>query len=352
MSFTLQHDVSLAPYNTFGLDARARDFVRIDSVDALRALCDDPAWSRGPRIVLGGGSNVLFTRDFDGLVVRMAIEGIEHLGMDAGADAGADQGAHLVAAAAGEDWDGLVRHTVARGWPGLENLALIPGSVGASPVQNIGAYGVELASRFAWLDAFDPAHGRMVRMDATSCAFGYRDSAFKHAGHDRLVITRVVFRLPLAWTAVRDYADVATRLAALAIGDPTPQQMVDVVTAIRRAKLPDPAVLGNAGSFFKNPVVDADRYARLRAADPEFVGHPDGEGRFKLAAGWMIDRCGWRGRSLPGSNGRAAVHDRQALVLVNRGGASGAELLALADAIKASVTARYAVALETEPLIV
>ena len=340
----LRHDVPLAPHHTFGIAARARDFVRIDAVDDLRALCEMPSWSRGPRLVLGGGSNLLFARDFDGLVVQIALKGVEHLGVH--------DDAHLVGAAAGEDWDGFVRETVARGWPGLENLALIPGSVGASPVQNIGAYGLELASRFAWLDALDVADGRMVRMDAAACAFGYRDSAFKHALRDRLVITRVVFRLPLAWRPPLDYADVRTALSVAGIDAPTPTQLVDVVTSIRRAKLPDPATLGNAGSFFKNPIVAADRFAALRAVEPDLVGHVEPDGRVKLAAGWMIDRCGWRGRSLPGSNGQAAVHDRQALVLVNRGEASGRDVLALAEAIRASVRARYGVELEAEPLIV
>jgi UDP-N-acetylmuramate dehydrogenase len=337
----IQHDISLAPFNTFGIAVRARRFVRVESIDALHALRDEPAWSSGPRLVLGSGSNVLFTRDFDGLVVQMATRGIEHLGIDGDA--------HLVAAAAGENWDGFVRTTVARGWPGLENLALIPGSVGAAPVQNIGAYGLELASRFAWLEAMDLDDGRSVRMDAAACAFGYRDSAFKHALRERLVITRVVFRLPVQWTALADYADVRARLAALAIGRPTAQQIVDVVTAIRREKLPDPAILGNAGSFFKNPVVSVERFDALRSGEPDLVGHADGEGRIKLAAGWLIDRCGWRGRSLP--NGRAAVHDRQALVLVNRGGATGADVLALATAVQASVAQRFGIDLETEPLI-
>jgi UDP-N-acetylmuramate dehydrogenase len=339
----IRNDVCLAPFNTFGIAARAKRFVRVESLDALRALADHPVWSGEPRLVLGGGSNVLFTRDFDGLVVHLATRGIEHLGDDGCA--------HLVAAAAGEPWDAFVRTTVARGWPGLENLALIPGSVGASPVQNIGAYGLELASRFAWLEALDVDDGTVRRMDAAACAFGYRDSVFKHALRGRVVITRVVFRLPGRWTPVAGYADVAAALATAAIDAPTPAQMVEVVTAIRRAKLPDPAVLGNAGSFFKNPVVPAERFASLRAVDPDLVGHPEADGRIKLAAGWMIDRCGWRGRSLAGSDGRAGVHDRQALVLVNRGGASGADVLALADAVRDSVVSRFGVALEPEPLI-
>jgi len=338
----IQQHVGLAPFHTFGIAVRARWFADVTSLEALDALRDDPVWRNEPRVLLGGGSNVLFTRDFDGLVVRMATKGIDHLGIDGDA--------HLVAAAAGEDWDGFVRTTVARGWPGLENLASIPGSVGAAPVQNIGAYGLELASRFAWLEAMDLDDGRIVRMDAAACAFGYRDSAFKHASRGRVVITRVVFRLPIAWKPLRDYADVRARLAA--IDAPTPQQMVDIVAAIRREKLPDPAVVGNAGSFFKNPIVSAERFDALRGLDPDIVGHAEADGRVKLAAAWLIDRCGWRGRTLAGSNERAAVHDRQALVLVNRGGATGSDVVALAAAIRASVEARYAIELEVEPVVV
>jgi UDP-N-acetylmuramate dehydrogenase len=340
----IQHDIPLGPLNTFGIAVRARHFVRIESADGLRALRDDPLWSHAPRFVLGGGSNVLFTRDFDGLVVHIAIKGITHLGVDGGA--------HLVAASAGEDWDGFVRTTVRNGWPGLENLALIPGSVGAAPVQNIGAYGIELASRFACLEAFDPDTGETTRMDARACGFGYRDSVFKRELRGRAVITRVVFRLPTRWTPMRSYADVAARLDASAIAEPTPQQMVDAVTAIRREKLPDPAVIGNAGSFFKNPVVSAEAFDAIRAIDGDAVGHRESDGRVKLAAAWLIDRCGWRGWSLPGSNGRAAVHDRQALVLVNRGLATGADVLDLAAAIRASVAEHFAVNLEPEPQIV
>jgi len=340
----LQRDIPLGPLNTFGIAVRARHFVRIESVEALRALRGDPLWSSVPRLILGSGSNVLFTRDFDGLVVHVAIKGITHLGVDGDA--------HLVAASAGEDWDAFVRETVRRGWPGLENLALIPGSVGAAPVQNIGAYGIELASRFAWLDAFDPDTGDSARMHAHACRFGYRDSVFKREMRGRAVITRVVFRLPTRWTPECGYADVAARLAASAIDDPTPQQMVDVITAIRREKLPDPASIGNAGSFFKNPVVSSEAFDAIRAIDGDAIGHREPDGRVKLAAAWLIDRCGWRGKSLPGSNGRAAVHDRQALVLVNRGLATGADVLDLAAAIRDSVARRYAVDLEPEPQIV
>lgn len=341
---TIQRDVPLAPFNTFGIAATARHFARIESLDALRALREDPLWIDGPRLVVGGGSNLLFTHDFDGLVVHIATRGHAHLGDDGHA--------HLVAVEAGENWDAFVRESVRRGWPGLENLALIPGSIGASPVQNIGAYGVELVERFAWLEALDVDSGELLRLDATACAFGYRDSVFKHALRERAIITRVVFRLPLQWEPRLAYADVAARLRALSTDRPSASDVVDVITAIRRDKLPDPAVVGNAGSFFKNPVVDAATWDAIRAVEPDAVGHAQADGRVKLAAAWMIDRCGWRGRSLPGSNGRAAVHERQALVLVNRGGATGSDVLDLASAVGDSVRARFGVALEPEPTIV
>ncbi len=339
---TFRRDVSLAPFNTFGIAARARRFVSVESVDELQALRDGPEWDDGPRLVVGGGSNVLFTRDFDGLVVRIATRGHRHLGDD-----GHD---HLVEVEAGESWDGLVRISLAAGWPGLENLALIPGSVGASPVQNIGAYGVELVERFAWLEALDLSSGRIVRMDAAACGFGYRDSVFKRGLRERIVIVRVVFRLPLRWEARIDYADVASRLASNS--SPSATDVADAITAIRRDKLPDPRVLGNAGSFFKNPVVDATTFDALRADEPDLAGRVQPDGRVKLAAAWLIDRCGWKGRGLEGGGGRAAVHDRQALVLVNRGGASGADILALAEAIRHDVGERFGIALEVEPLIV
>ena len=344
MTLTIRRDVSLETRNTFGIAARARCFARIEAIEDLHALRERPEWIAGPRLILGGGSNLLFTRDFDGLVAHIALTGREYLG---------DDGDHrLVAAAAGENWDAFVRHTLQEGWPGLENLALIPGSVGAAPVQNIGAYGVELVERFAYLDAFDLASGRVTHMSADDCDFGYRDSVFKRELRGRVVITRVVFRLPKRWKPRIDYGDVRATLEQRSIARPTAIEVADAVTAIRRAKLPDPAVIGNAGSFFKNPIVNAEVFDAIRANEPDAVGYRQADGRVKLAAAWLIDRCDWRGRSLPSGSGRAAVHESQALVLVNRGGATGAEVLALASAIVDSVAARFGVALEPEPVIV
>ena len=340
----IRSDFPLASLNTFGIDVRARRFASVESVEALQDLRASRDWNAGPRFVLGGGSNVLFTRDFDGLVVHLATRGCRLLG---------DDGTHrLVAVEAGESWDGFVRRSLDEGWPGLENLALIPGSVGASPVQNIGAYGVELAERFAWLEALDVDSGEIVTMDAADCAFGYRDSVFKHRLRERAIITRVVFRLPLHWEARTTYADLAAGLHQAAIDRPTALQIADLVTSIRQSKLPDPAVTGNAGSFFKNPVVDEAVCDALRAGEPSLVAHRQPDGRYKLAAAWLIERCGWRGRSMPGSSGRAAVHERHALVLVNRGGATGAEVLALAATIRDHVHERFGIFLEFEPSIV
>lgn len=345
MSFELRRDVSLARFNTFGIDVRARCVATIRTRDTLAALHADPVWHEGPRLVLGGGSNVVFTKDFDGLVVHIATDGVETLGRD-------DQGDEIVVAEAGLSWDGFVRAMLAGGRPGLENLVAIPGSVGAAPVQNIGAYGVELHERFAWLEAFDVERGTTVRMDAAACCFGYRDSVFKREARGRLVILRVALRMPGRWEPRTSYGDVAARLAARGVARPAALDIADAVASIRAEKLPDWRVLGNAGSFFKNPIVDASTFDRIRGASSAAVGHEQGDGRVKLAAGWMIEACGWKGRSLPGSKGRAAVHDRQALVIVNRGGATGEDVIALAEAIREDVGQRFGVRLEAEPVIV
>jgi len=260
--------------------------------------------------------------------------------------------AWIVEAGAGERWHDTVAWTLAHGWPGLENLALIPGSVGAAPVQNIGAYGVELKDRFHSLDAVDLVTGRSVTLDAAACRFGYRDSVFKHEGFGGLagksVITRVRFRLPRPWQPVLGYLDLDRKRAETGIAEPDAQTIFDWVCAIRRAKLPDPAVIGNAGSFFKNPVVSAEQCRDIIGRDPEIVHYPMPDGSCKLAAGWLIDACGWKGKTV----GRAGVYEKQALVLVNRGGASGAEVVTLARAIQESVYGRFGIRLEPEPVIV
>ena len=340
----IHHDVALDSMNSFGVAARAALFAKVTSLDELRALREQPAWGSGPALVLGGGSNLLLTRDIDDLVVAVAVRGV--------ALAGEDADAYYVRAGAGDNWDKIVRLTIAAGWPGLENLALIPGTVGAAPIQNIGAYGVELAERFESLEAFDVERRSVVTLSAAECKFGYRDSAFKHALQGRMIITAVTFRLPKAWKPMLDYPALRNALAEQNIATPDAKEIADTVSAIRRSKLPDPAMIGNAGSFFKNPIVPALQFATLVEREPEIVAYPQSSGQMKLAAAWMIERCGWKGRSLAGASGRAAVHDRQPLVLVNRGGATGREILELAAAVKAGVAERFGVMLEPEPVIV
>jgi UDP-N-acetylmuramate dehydrogenase len=336
MSLQLLSDFSLLAHNTFGFDARARHAMHIDSVDAAVALATDPRIANMPQLVLGGGSNIVLTRDFDGVALIVGITGKRLIGED--------DDAWLVEAGAGENWHGFVAWTLAHGMPGLENLALIPGTVGAAPIQNIGAYGLEMGERFERLSAVELATGERADFDRAACAFGYRDSFFKRAGRGRFMITSVVFRLPKAWTPRADYADVARALEAAA--KPDAQAIFDAVVAVRRAKLPDWTVLGNAGSFFKNPVVSATAFETLKQREPGVVSYSQADGQVKLAAGWLIDQCGWKGRGIGG----AAVHDRQALVLVNRGGATGAQVLELAEAIKRDVLARFGVDLEMEPV--
>ncbi|MFM9437945.1 UDP-N-acetylmuramate dehydrogenase [Janthinobacterium sp. CG_23.3] len=336
----IEHNVPLKTLNSFGIDARAQSFLRVESLAQLRAALAEPALAAMPRLLLGGGSNIVLTGDYAGLVLHMATRGI--------AVVGADADATLVRAAAGETWHDFVQWTLQRGLGGLENLSLIPGTVGAAPIQNIGAYGVEIRDVFHSLTVFDCASGTTFEMDRAACRFGYRDSVFKQAGGGALVIVDVTFALPPRWQANLRYAELAQAVAEQGWAAPTARQVADTVVAIRRRKLPDPAVIGNAGSFFKNPVVSREQCAGLLAKFPALVHHAQSDGSEKLAAGWLIDQCGWKGRNL----GPAGVYPQQALVLVNNGGASGADIIRLAQAIQRDVQARYGVLLAPEPVFV
>jgi len=336
----IESGVSLKPYNTFGLPAVAHTLVRIAGDADVRQVVDHPTLGRAPKFVLGGGSNIVLTRDMPQVVLKVEVMGRRLV--EERADA------WIVEAGAGENWHEFVMWTLAQGHPGLENLALIPGTVGAAPVQNIGAYGVELQDRFESLDVVDLVTGRSVSLHAHICAFGYRDSAFKHSLAGRSVITRVRFRLPRPWQPVLGYLELERKVAETGIAHPTAQQVADWIIAIRRAKLPDPAQIGNAGSFFKNPVVTPEQCRDIIGRDPEIVHYPMPDGSVKLAAGWMIDACGWKGKTV----GRAGVYERQALVLVNRGGAIGSEVMTLARAIQESVYGRFGIRLEPEPVVV
>lgn len=336
----IESGVSLKPYNTFGLPAVAQTLVRITGDADVRRVVDHPQFGRAPKFILGGGSNIVLTRDMPQVVLKIEVRGIRLV--EERADA------WIVEAGAGESWHELVAWTLDHGMPGLENMALIPGTVGAAPVQNIGAYGVELKDRFESLDAVDLVTGRSVTLGPRICAFGYRDSVFKHSLANRSVITRVRLRLPKPWQPVLGYLDIARRMQETGVPAPTPRQVFDWVCAIRRAKLPDPATIGNAGSFFKNPVVTAEQCRDIIGRDPEIVHYLLPDGTIKLAAGWMIDACGWKGKTVGG----AAVYEKQALVLVNRGGAIGSEVMTLARAIQESVYGRFGIRLEPEPVVV
>jgi UDP-N-acetylmuramate dehydrogenase len=352
----VERNVPLQAHNTFGISAKALQLVRVQSESDIQALLADPQLRDEQKFVLGGGSNIVLTGDLKALVLKVELKGMR-LAQDT-------EKAWIVEAAAGEDWHELVRWTLENGWPGLENMALIPGSVGASPVQNIGAYGVELQDRFDALDAIDLATGNVFTLDAAQCAFGYRDSIFKHGPGQtvgasrsmglagRALITRVRFRLAKVWKPVLGYLDLEKKMAETGINHPSAQQIFEWICAIRRAKLPDPAVIGNAGSFFKNPTVTPEQCADIIARDPKVVHYLLDDGRIKLAAGWLIDACGWKGKSV----GNAAVYEKQALVLVNKGGrenpCTGGEVMTLAKAIQTSVYERFGILLEPEPVVV
>jgi UDP-N-acetylmuramate dehydrogenase len=343
----VETNAPLQPYNTFGIVARARTLVRVKGA-AVHAVLAHPDLRDEPKFVLGGGSNIVLTGDVKAVVLRVEVMGRRIV----------DDGprATVIEFGAGENWHEAVAWTIERGFGGLENLALIPGTVGASPVQNIGAYGIELQDRFESLDAVDLMTGREFTLDATQCAFGYRDSVFKHSpARDsdfglagRALILRVRVRLPKPWKPVLGYVDLHRKLTESGITEPSARQIFDWVCAIRSAKLPDPRVIGNAGSFFKNPTVTPEQCQDIIARDPGIVHYPMPDGSVKLAAGWLIDACGWKGKSV----GQAGVYEKQALVLVNRGGATGGEVVTLARAIQTSVYERFGIRLEPEPVVV
>jgi UDP-N-acetylmuramate dehydrogenase len=349
----VQKNVPLQPYNTFHIVARAQRLVRVASPEDVLAVLADPDLGPQPKFVLGGGSNIVLTGDVKPVVLKVEIKGLWLLEET--------PKAWIIEAGAGEDWHQLVAWSLGHGWAGLENLAMIPGCVGAAPVQNIGAYGVELQDRFESLDAIDLLTGQVFTLDAAQCGFGYRDSVFKHAADEahhglglagRALITRVRLRLPKPWKPVLGYLDLEKKMAESGVSQPTAEQIFDWVCAIRRAKLPDPAVIGNAGSFFKNPTVTPEQCADIIAREPKIVHYHLDNGTVKLAAGWLIDACGWKGKSI----GQAGVYEKQALVLVNRGkdadSATGGEVMTLAKAIQTSVYERFGILLEPEPVVV
>ncbi len=329
----VQENIPLRSLNTFGIEANARYFARFSDRDQLAGLLE--SFSGSP-IILGGGSNMLFTRNIDGLVLKNDVMGIRELKED---------NEHVfVQAGAGENWHRFVQYCIGKQWGGIENLSLIPGNVGASPMQNIGAYGVELKDVFHDLDAWHIAEKKMVRFSNNDCRFGYRDSIFKHRYSGQFVIMQVTFRLRKKPVFNTSYGAIEQELEKMGVTRLSIKAISDAVIRIRSSKLPDPAVIGNAGSFFKNPGIPKSQFLSLKEKFPGLIGYDLPEGGVKLAAGWLIEQCGWKGYR----KGDAGCHEKQALVLVNHGHATGKEIFDLSEEIAQSVLEKFKVRLERE----
>lgn len=346
--YTLIENASLASRNTLRVAAKASLLAEIRDATKLPELLQFPAIRHRPLLVLGEGSNVLFVGDFDGTVLVMATSGV-HVEPFAtgGVPSGTDGDSARLAVAAGERWDDFVRWTLGQGYAGMENLILIPGTVGAAPIQNIGAYGCEVAEFVESVEAWDTRENRVVTLDHAACQFGYRDSLFKREPH-RYIVTAVRFVLPRKRDLRIDYAGIADELKRMGVDNPAPFHVAEAVVHLRTKKLPDPDVIGNAGSFFKNPVVDAAVAERLRHDHDELVAWPTVDGRTKLSAAWLIEAAGFKGMR----EGDAGISNRHALVLVNHGKATGEQLWAFAQKVMDGVRATFGVSLEPEPLIV
>jgi UDP-N-acetylmuramate dehydrogenase len=335
----IQENISLKNFNSFGIDAKARFFVEINHKDDLVELFMDPQWKKVPNLVLGGGSNMLLLKDYEGLVIRINIRGIEHR---------ISHDDVFVEAGAGEIWNDLVNFCVAREYAGMENLSLIPGSVGASPIQNIGAYGVELKDIFHSCCAFELATGMFKTFTKADCRFEYRESIFKSELKGRYIIVWVKFHLSLIPNFNLKYGAIEQELNNRNIIIPTLKDVSQVVSHIRVSKLPDPSTIGNAGSFFKNPIINTDQFNELLLKFPEVVNYPAGDGLVKLAAGWLIEQCGWKGKIV----GNTGTWKNQALVLVNNGGATGEEVYSFSSQIIDSVYTKFGVKLQREVNII
>ncbi len=331
---------SLKDLNTFGIDVKAKLFVAVSSVDQLKEVLQSAPAQTEEIMFLGGGSNMLLKGDLDKLVIKLDLKGIEKLEEN-------DQEI-LVQSGAGVVWHEFVMYTLKQGWYGLENLSLIPGNVGASPIQNIGAYGVEIKDRFAYLDALNLKTLEVERFHLSDCEFGYRESVFKRKFKGKYVITSVVYRLSKTARLNTSYGAINHQLEEMGIKDPTPIDVSNAVIAIRQSKLPDPKEIGNSGSFFKNPIVPISLADKIREQHPEMPSYPVDKDQVKLAAGWLIDQAGWKGKTL----GNYGVHKKQALVLVNYGGASGEQIYQLSEDIIQDIRSKFGVMLEREVNII
>lgn len=325
---------SLLAHNTFGIEASCRRFLEYDTVEEAQQIVKGLTAADSPLLILGGGSNLLLTGNYPGTVLHSAIKGIEVF----------DSDFVYLRCGSGEVFDDVVAYAVAHGFHGAENLSIIPGEVGASAVQNIGAYGVEAKDLIYKVEAVEIATGKVVSFGNADCQYSYRQSKFKHEWKDKYLITHVVYRLSKKFVPDLDYGNIRASLADRGIEQPTAQQLREVIIDIRNAKLPDPKIQGNAGSFFMNPIVSKGMYEELAAQYPGMPHYTVDAEHEKIPAGWMIDQCGWKGKSL----GKAGVHDKQALVLVNRGGAKGEDIVRLCDAIRKDVKEKFGIDIEPE----
>lgn len=334
----IQENVSLQAYNTFGLEAQARYFAAFSSVDELKSILQSK--NDEPIMVLGGGSNILLTQDVDALVLKNDLKGISCIKEE-------DKQV-WIKAMGGEVWHEFVMHCIENGWGGIENMSLIPGSVGAAPMQNIGAYGVEIKDVFQSLEALNLETLEIEEFDAEACQFGYRESVFKRALKGKYIIVSVTLKLSLEHILNTSYGAITSQLEAMGISQPTIKDVSNAVIHIRQSKLPDPKEIGNSGSFFKNPVISRKQFEGLKEQYPDIANYPIDEENVKIAAGWLIDRAGWKGKTL----GNYGVHKNQALVLVNYGGADGKDIYQLSQDILDSIFEKYGIQLEREVNII
>jgi UDP-N-acetylmuramate dehydrogenase len=339
MIMKILENYSLKELNTFHLDVSARYFIEINSVTDLADLISDTTYIAFPKLVLGGGSNILFTKNFEGMVIKNNLKGIERLKEDSEFV--------WIRSGSGEIWNDLVMYSVEENLGGIENLSLIPGTVGAAPMQNIGAYGVELKEVFDELEAVHLSTGEIKKFSLTECRFGYRDSVFKRELKNQFMILNVTLKLRKHPVFNTSYGAIETELKAMGVIEPGVRSISEAVCNIRRSKLPDPAVIANAGSFFKNPEVSIEKYNSLRKNFPEMVAYKTSGDKMKLAAGWMIEQCGWKGSRSIGT-GNVGMHKQQALVLVNYGNATGKELVDHAKKVQESVKEKFGVDMEME----
>jgi UDP-N-acetylmuramate dehydrogenase len=332
----VQKDVQLKPFNTFGLEATAKYFIEVSSIEQLQEILQSPDYQSTERLILGGGSNMLLTKDFDGLVIKIAIKGFEVVNEN--------EDNIWIKAGAGLGWHDLVMQCVNQNYAGMENLSLIPGTVGAAPMQNIGAYGIEIKEVFEELQALEIATGEIRTFDKATCNFGYRESIFKHEAKGKYIILNVTFKLQKKPTFHIEYGAIKDTLAEMGVSEISIKAISDAVIHIRQSKLPNPAEIGNAGSFFKNPEIPKSQFEALKAQFPTIPSYPVSDTTTKVPAGWLIEQAGWKGLRF----GNVGVHAKQALVLVNYGGGKGQEIKELSQKIQASVKEKFDIQLSAE----